>query len=301
MIDRRRFVVASMSGTFAWGLNAAFPAYAGEERIRLGITAQRGIKLTENRWQELAVYLGRSLHRAVEIVPVEITRAYGVAADKAVDLFLANPNQTLMLKYKQNARLLASVVGKHGPNFSGVIVARKESGIARVEDLKAKLIAALGRQSAGGYLFQAHHTARKGMRARQDYGVQFSVNQDEAIENLQNGKVSAAFVRSGILETMVEEGRIRMDDFVVIDERKDAGFPLRHTTALYPEHFMIALPHLDNAIADAAKKAVLRLTAGEAALQSAGIKGFIEPLSTAALENIMRELKAPPFEKTGTV
>ncbi|MBI3284543.1 MAG: phosphate/phosphite/phosphonate ABC transporter substrate-binding protein [Burkholderiales bacterium] len=271
-------------------------APAANGRIRLGVTAQRGIRQTENRWQELAHYLGRSLGREVEAVAVEIAHVYGAAADKTVDLFLANPNQTLMLKHKQDARLLASVVGRHGPSFGGVIVAKKDSGVARVQDLKARLVAGLGRQSAGGYLFQAHHTAQQGLRARRDYGMQFCMSQDEAMQALQQGKTSAAFVRSGILESMADEGKIRLADFVVIDERKDAGFPLLHSTVLYPEHYLIALPHLDQALADGAKKAVLQLAPDQAAVQAAGIKGFIAPLNTASLEAIMKEMKAPPFE-----
>lgn len=298
MNDRRRFIKNSLCASLPLAL-ASYPLFAraGTADVRLGVVAQRSFQVTESRWGELARYLTRAIGAGVEIVPVEIARAYSAVVDKKVDLFLANPNQTVILKHKQNARLLASMVGKDGPMFGGVILAKKGGKIQRVEDLRANLVAALGRQSAGGYLFQAHHTARKGLRPRRDYGIQLALNQDEAVHFLQQGKASAAFIRSGILETMEHEGKIAIDDFIVLDERKDANFPLRHTTELYPEHFMLALPHFDTFLAENVKKALIRLSPAEPAAHSAAIKGFVEPISTASLEAVMRALQAPPFEK----
>ncbi|MFZ6656734.1 phosphate/phosphite/phosphonate ABC transporter substrate-binding protein [Undibacterium sp. TJN19] len=269
---------------------------ASAESFKLGVNAPRSVQETQAQWQELGKYLSKATGKQIDIVPLEVSKVFGDASAKKVDFVLANPNQTLMLKVKLNAFLLASLNGKQGSVFGGVVVAKKGGSISKIEDLKGKPVSALGIQSAGGYLFQVYHLSQKGMQIKRDYGVFTTTSQDDSILAVQSGKSSAAFVRTGILENMAKEGKIKLDDFIILDERKDAKFPYLLTTELYPEYFVVALPHVSKDVAAEIKTALIKMTASETAAQTAGIKGFIEPLSTTALENAMRAVKAPPFE-----
>ncbi|PXX43165.1 phosphate/phosphite/phosphonate ABC transporter substrate-binding protein [Undibacterium pigrum] len=293
-MNSTRLFLIKIAG-FMMLLSGAMTASSAEP-YKLGVNAPRSTQETLNQWQDLGKYLSKTTGKEVEIVPMEVSKVFGDASAKKVDFILANPNQTLMLKVKLGATLLASLNGKQGSVFGGVVVVKKGGSISKIEDLKGKPISALGIQSAGGYLFQVYHFSQKGMQPRRDYGLFTTTSQDDSILAVQSGKSSAAFVRTGILENMAKEGKIKLDDFTILDERKDSKFPFLLTTELYPEYFVIALPHANKDVAAEIKTALLKMPASDPAAQTAGIKGFIEPLSTATLENAMRAVKAPPFE-----
>ena len=298
MKDRRGFIINSLyaaSGIIlsTFGKNT----YAQNNAIRFGVTSQRPATITKQRWDELGNYLSASMNCKVDIVPIPIAHVYRDILESSIDFVLANPNETLLLKYKQHAKIIASLNGQQGPFFGGVIVVKKGSGIKKIEDLNQKAVVALGQQSAGGYLFQVHLMAEKGLYPHRQYGVVMAETQDEALSILNAGKVSAAFIRTGMLEGMAKEGKIQADEYVVLAERKDATFQLQHSTALYPEHYVLALPQVSKELETNFKNALLKLSPSDVAAQKANIKGFIEPLSIATLENVMKPLKIAPFEQ----
>ncbi|MFZ6690035.1 phosphate/phosphite/phosphonate ABC transporter substrate-binding protein [Undibacterium sp. SXout11W] len=298
MKDRRKFILNSLYVASGMILNSVGKnTWAQDKIVRFGITSQRPATITKERWSEIGSYLGTSMNCKVEIVPIPIAHVYQHIAENSVDFVLANPNETMLLKYKQHAKILASLNGQHGPLFGGVIVVRKGGEIKKVEDLNQKAVVALGQQSAGGYLFQVHLMAEKGLYPHRQYGVVMAETQDEALTILKTGKVSAAFIRTGILESMAKEGKIQPDQYVVLAERKDTTFQLQHSTELYPEHYVLALPHVSKELEANFKTALLKLTPADAATQKANIKGFIEPLSIASLENVMKPLQVAPFDQ----
>ncbi|MFZ6863504.1 phosphate/phosphite/phosphonate ABC transporter substrate-binding protein [Undibacterium sp. Ji67W] len=298
MKDRRSFILNSLCAASGMILSTAGKnTWAENNIVRFGITSQRPATITRERWAEIGNYLSTSLNCKVEIVPIPISHVYRHVAENSVDFVLANPNETMLLKYKQNAKILASLNGMQGPLFGGVIVVKKSSEIKKIEELNQKSVVALGQQSAGGYLFQIHLMAEKGLYPHRQYGVVMADTQDEALHILESGKVSAAFIRTGVLESMAREGKIQPDEYVVLAERKDTTFQLRHSTELYPEHYVLVMPHVSKEATANFKTALLKLAPSDAAAQKANIKGFIEPLSIASLENVMRPLKVAPFEQ----
>ncbi len=298
MKDRRKFVLSSLCVASGMILNSVSKStWAQDKIVRFGITSQRPATITKERWSEIGNYLSTSMNCKVEIVPIPIAHVYRNVAENNVDFVLANPNEMMLLKYRQHAQILASLNGQQGPLFGGLIVVKRGSGIKKIEDLNQKSVGALGQQSAGGYLFQVHLMAEKGLYPRRQYGVLMAETQDEALSILKSGKVSAAFIRTGILESMATEGKIQLDEYVVLAERKDPTFLLQHTTELYPEHYVLALPHVSKELEVNFKTALLKLTPADAATQKANIKGFIEPLSTASLENVMKPLQVAPFDQ----
>ena len=68
-----------------------------------------------------------------------------------------------------------------------------------------------------------------------------SKKQDDIVLAVRAGIVDAGFVRTGQLESMEKEGKIKMDDFVIVDQKKDSDFPFIRSTAMYPEWFLCVI------------------------------------------------------------
>lgn len=275
--------------------NTAFSADEERQLINLGVTVQRSPEQTLKAWAGIANYLSQVLQLKVNLVPIPICKVYGTVIEKKLDAVFCNPNQAILLKQLKQAQIVCSLSGPYGPRFGGVILTSKTSQIDSVAGLRAKPVVALGRQSAGGYLFQVRHLKTKGLLARRDYGVQFAESQDEALWALRKGDVAAAFIRSGMIEQLQQESYIDLSNFKVLDQRRDPNFPLLHSTDLYPEHYFVAMPDFARSLAPRVKSALLAIAKDSKILTGTGVQSFIEPLDTDLLEQAMRELGMAPF------
>lgn len=265
--------------------------------INLGVIAPRGDLAAKKRWSAFADYLGQKTGETVNLIPLAPAKVMPAAKDKKVDLVLGNPVHSLKLEETQKATLLATLNTKSGPNFAGVIVAKKGSGISKAADLKGKKVMSLKfRSAAGAYVFQTYYLHQQGIDPHKDFSAMTEgKKQDDLVMAVSNGTIDAAFVRSGILEAMDREGKINKDDFVVVDQRDNDGLGLAHTTELYPEWYLSALPHVNAAMAEKVKKAALALAATDAVAKLAKIKGFVEPLPLDGMKTAFKALKIAPY------
>jgi ABC-type phosphate/phosphonate transport system substrate-binding protein len=240
-----------------------------------------------------------SVGEEVTIKPYTPRNLISAAAEKKVDFMLSNPTQAMILKEVHGATPLATLNKKSGSQFAGVILARKDSGISKAEDLKGKKVMALKfRKAAGAYIFQTYHLQQKGIDPHKDFAsITEGKKQDDLVMAVKSGKIDAAFIRTGILEAMDKEGKIKLDEFVVVDQNTTDGYPLAHTTALYPEWYLSSLKDTDAGKAEKIKTAALQLKPSDKAAKKAKIKGFVEPVSMDGMTAALKALKIKPFDK----
>ncbi len=272
---------------------AAGTAAAAE--VKLGVNAPRGELAAMSQWSELGKYLGAATGQTLTIVPLKVGDLVATVSTDGIDYVIANPTQGVSLIETRKATSLLTLDNKTGSQFAGVILAKKGSGIATAADLKGRKVMSLDASSAGAYLFQAYHLHQKGITLK-DVNHMVAKKQDDGLLAVKNGVADACFVRTGILESMVKEGKVAMDDFVVVDARQDPGFSYVHSTVLYPEWFLFAMPSADAALTAKVKAALLALKPDNPAAQAADIKGFIEPLSLDGYVAAMKALGLPPFK-----
>lgn len=272
---------------------AAYPAAA---EIKFGVNAPRGELDAMALWGEMGKYLTEKIGDTVTIVPLKVADLVGAVAQDQVDLVIANPIQGAVVNVKNGATPLLTLNNKSGSSFAGVIIAAKESGIKDVSGLKGKKIMALDKSSAGAYIFEVYHLVKKGFDPRQEAVMEVAKKQDDAPLAVKAGLADVAFVRTGILESMQKEGKLTIDEFVIIDKRDDPGFEFVHSTELYPEWMLLSAAKANAEATAKIKAALLALTPDSAVAKAAGIKGFVEPISLDGLKDALRVLKAPPFD-----
>lgn len=288
-----RFIVTLFSLILLCG---ALPAVQAET-VRLGVLAPRGELKAQTRWDELVNYLEQETGHQVKLVPLPPPQVFNAAQQGQVELVLSHSPHTVQLEEKLGATVMATLNKKDGPRFGGVIIARKDSGIKTAGDLRGKNVMSLKfRAAAGAYIFQTYHLMSRGIDPHKDFGnLREGKKQDDLVLAVNNGLIDAAFVRTGLLENMHKEGKINIDDFQIVDQQTSSDFSLARTTALYPEWCLSALPVLDQKITDQFKSAVINLAPEHHAARSAGIKGFVEPVSLDEIKQALKFLKISPY------
>ena len=96
------------------------------------------------------------------------------------------------------------------------------------------------------------------------------------------------------MERMAAEGKIKMEDFRIINQVND-GFPFVHSTRLYPEWPMAVLPKTDAAVADKVRKALVALTSDSPASKAAKAVGWTEPLDYGPVRDCLKAIKYGAF------
>lgn len=91
--------------------------------------------------------------------------------------------------------------GKDRDKFRGIIIARQDSGISELEDLRGKTIGIVGFTSAGGYLSQKLSLSEIGIDVANECTVSEAVDnkQENVILSVYTGEVDAGFIRESAL------------------------------------------------------------------------------------------------------
>jgi ABC-type phosphate/phosphonate transport system substrate-binding protein len=248
--------------------------------IHFGVNAPRGVNEALTTWGELGKYLSAEVGQPVKIVPLKVMDLVADVVLQDIRFVMVNPVQMVHLQDIFHATPLVSLNSPLGPRFAGVIIAKKGSGITHAEALKGKRVVALGRTAAAAYMLQAYHLLKRGIDVHKDFtSFQPAQKQDDLAMLVQKGVADAAFVRSGLLEEMEKEGKLKVADFEIIDQKRGDDFAPVHTTVLYLEWYVAATAKTDAALAQRVKAALLRLTSTTEAARVARINGFVEPLA----------------------
>jgi len=260
--------------------------------ILFGVNAPRGVSEVLATWDEFGKYLSAEVGQPVKIVPLKVMDLVADVVLHDVRFVLANPVQMVHLQDIFHATPLVSLNNPLGPYFAGVIIAKKGSGITQAEALKGKKVVGLSKTAAAAYMLQAYHLLQRGIDVHKDLAsFQQAQKQDDLVMLVQKGVADAAFVRSGLLEDMEKEGKLKVADFDIVDQKSGDNFAPVHTTVLYPEWYVAAAAKTDAALAQRVKAALLRLTSTTEAARKARINGFVEPLALDQWKAVVAALR----------
>lgn len=101
--------------------------------------------------------------------------------------------------------------------YKSVIIARKDSGLAKTADLKGRTFAFVDPTSASGHLFPKAGLLQAGYDPETFFGrVIFSGSHDASILAVANKKVDAAAVADRILASAIAKGQVKQDDLEIV-------------------------------------------------------------------------------------
>ncbi len=270
--------------------------------LRFAVLSFRPAPEMMARWLPVAEYLGEKIpsHR-VELLPLDYPELELAVRERRVDLVLTQPAHYVALSVAQQlysplATLVESEQGLALTEFGGVILVKaNHPAIHRLSDLRDRRIATSHRESFGAFQAQAFELLELGIPLNAAKIVE-TRHQDGVITALREGKADAGFVRSGLIEQMVKEGKLNLADFRILKADKTPDYPLLLSTRLYPQWALAAMPWLDQSTARQVAGAVLSLPHDGDIAKKSRISGFNIPGEYRSVERVMRALRLPPFE-----
>ncbi len=284
-------------------LPVAFPVWAADT-LTLGVFAYLPKPEMEARYQPLADYLSQALGdtRIVlkVLAPPEMETEL---AHKKLDLILTNPAHYLVLRHGNVltgalVTLVSSEGGLASSMMGGVIVTRADrTDIQAIPDLRGRTVAIPTMRSLGGYQVQAFELHKYGLQPGKQIRLQEAGEHRKVIEAVLAGQADAGFARTGIIETMVRDGTLKLVDIRIINRQHFPDFPYLVSTHLYPEWPFVAMPHVDSHTMRRIASAMLALENNHPAVLAARIDGFVPAADYLPVENLARALHMPPYDK----
>ncbi|MBI5252054.1 MAG: phosphate/phosphite/phosphonate ABC transporter substrate-binding protein [Desulfomonile tiedjei] len=273
---------------------------AAQADVKLGMLAQRGAETALREWGPLGEYLSERIGEKVTIVPLKFTEFMDFPDLEPSGFIFTNPWFYVRAKVLKNAKALVTVKYQgSGERMGGVIFVRRDSGTKSIQELRNKVLICPKLSSPGGWLFAKGEIVKSGIIPEKDFKQVLETpkeSHDEVVYAVRDGKADVGTVRNNILETMQREGKINMQDFLVLNEMKHENFSDACSTPLYPDWPVASLKGTSPELAAKMKQALLAIPQGSPVLQQARrIDRFVEALDYGPMEELCRFLRVPPF------
>lgn len=135
--------------------------------------------------------------------------------DSKIDIGWFSPFAYVKAKEKSNIIPLVTPVVNGKDSYLGYIIARKNSGIHRVNDLKGKAFGYVDKNSASGYLFAKNIMAENNLFDEDLSKTIFLGSHDKVIQAVLSGEVEAGSTYSEAFDLAVKQG-LPMDQLEII-------------------------------------------------------------------------------------
>lgn len=303
----RQLYNRSLVGIFAlfvFCLVISSQSLLAQDDVKIGILAFRPIPQTEAQWLPLSAALENAIpkHRFV-IKAYQFDQLQDAVANRQIDFVLTNPGHYILMRQRVGlsppiATLVELEQGKAVSRFGGVMFTlAQRSDIQSLEDFRGKTVAATATDSLGGYQMQAYSLSKIGLNIPKDIFLYATgMPHDNVVLAVLSAKADIGFVRSGLLEKMVQEGKLDPAKIKLINKQNQPDYPVPVSTLLYPEWAFAPLPHTSEDLKRQLASFLLSLAKKESLANELKIHGFDVPADYSSVEDVLRELRMPPFD-----
>lgn len=278
--------------------------------INVGVMAIRGVEKTRQKWQSTIDYLSQNISGYdFRLVPLEFDNIEQLIANKQVDFVLPNPGMYVELEWVYGVRRIATLqnlrLGKPYTQFGAVIFCRKDrSDIEDLQDLKGKKFMAVSEIAFGGWQIAWDTLKKSGIEPYKEFQeIEFGGSHDAVVYAVLDGSVDAGTVRTDTLERMAQEGKVDLDDFVILNVQKQHGkqFPFALSTQLYPEWPLAMMPHTPSGLSEKLEIALMEMSADNPAAKAGKYNGWTIPANYQPVHDTLRSLHVRPYQDWGKI
>ncbi len=199
------------------------PAVSNEKPIRIGFMICDSLKESEERFAPFTKYLSEKTGRKFEMILANTFKFEDLLKEKKVDFFHVNSIIAVLLNEKYQADLLAvDIRGRYGYKASGTIIARKDSGIKTIEDMRGKTMVFGPALAPFGYMAQYALLLENNFDPETDfsyYGIPSgAAKHDKVIYGVYFGKYDVGAAPRIDLDRLADAHVIHLDKFNIIAE-----------------------------------------------------------------------------------
>jgi phosphate/phosphite/phosphonate ABC transporter binding protein len=234
------------------------------EELRFGVLPRLSATELTAMFRPLAEYLSRETGQKVTLVIAKDFDAFeNQVRNGELELAFSNPLVYAQLKRTSDlAPLGLAAEKKGGTKFRGVIIVRKDSGISDVAALRGKKLIFVDEDSLGGYIAQALLLKKQGFDVDKDVvRLPFAKKHDN--------------VTMAVFSKAADAGGIREDDLEKLKDRIDLSqLKILAYTDYFPNWPLFATARVSSGTRDAVRAALLKLRAGDPALDAPKLTAF---------------------------
>lgn len=240
--------------------------------LLIGLIPEQNIFKQIDRYEPLTEYLSQKTGIQIKLI---VLTGYGNIIDNFVSTSLDGAFFGSFTYALAHARLgiegLARPESLDGKStYHGVILARKDSGIETIGDMREKRFAFVDKGTTAGYLFPMRYFKEHGIGDYKDYfkEVYFTGTHEDVIADVLNKKADIGAAKNTIYERLAEDDSSIKEDLVILE-----------TSPEVPENCLAVRKDIDDSIKVKLKEALLNMDddpAGKEILKKFGANKFIE-------------------------
>jgi len=270
--------------------------------LRFGFMICDSQKMSQERFAPFAAYLEEQLGRKVEMVLKNTFEFESLIKNNEIDFFHVNSIIAVLLKEKYKADLLAiDIRGRNGYKATGTLIARKDSGIKTIEDMRGKSMVFGPALAPFGYMAQYALLLENNFDPEIDFSSYTipagAAKHDKVLYGVEYGKYDVGAAPRIDLDRLVDENIIDMDDYNIIAESD----PMPYCT-------IGSRAEVDPALKEKVKNIALNLKQDESAmvdgevlkvLKRMLIDGFAPVVDSEydAIREDLKQCNMPPYTK----
>lgn len=280
---------------------------AATEIINIGVLSHRGDAKTIAHWSDTADHLSKNIAgKEFRIIPLNFDEIEPSIQNKDIHFILVNPGIYVVMEVRHRITRIATlsrpVDNKNIAVFGGVIFTKKNRiDITSLHDLNNKTLMAVDKTSLGGFQMALREMKSAGFEPEEDLAeITFGGIHDNVVMSILNNKADAGTIRTGILESMAENGLIDLREIKVLNEKFDVDFKQRHSTSLYPEWPFSKLRHTSIRLAENVATLLMNMHKNQSHYQANTKKNMWSiPLEYQPVHELLKDLRLPPYEYIG--
>jgi len=279
------------------------PLNLNRTQVKIGILAERGIETTLKRWTPLIQYLNAKLeHHYFTIIPLDYNELSINISNNKLDFFVTNTLNYVQLEHLYGASRIATLLNHDSltqekfSRYGGVIFTKIDNqNINSIEDIRGKSFAGVDRRSFGGWIMAYDELINHGI-SQDDIKLTFLKTHDAVVEAVLKGDIESGTIRTDTLERMASEGKLKLSDIKIVNNKSNKGFPYLVSTQLYPEWPFSKLKNTSNHLANEVLSALLDISPAHEKLKEVQADEWTVPLNYNAVHELLKKLDISPYD-----
>ncbi len=166
------------------------------------------------KFTPIAQYLEKRLGMKVEFTPVsDYPAAVEALVNKKVELVWFGGFTHVQAQIRSGGKIVPIAQREEDTRFQSVFIAKKDSGIKGLADLKGKQVSFGSQSSTSGHLMPRHFLLQSGLNPEKDFRrIAYSGAHDATIASVVSGKVDAAALDVTVWRKFVSENKVDTKD-----------------------------------------------------------------------------------------
>lgn len=279
---------------FALALTATtLPAKA--DSIRIGVLAFQGSERAAKDFEPTIAHLARTLpEHSFTLIPLDLAGMERAARAGSLGFVITNPGNYIELESSFGITRLATLETRNhaiptDTVGSTIIVANRPRHPAQLSGLAGARLAVVDKDAFGGWHVIQREMEAHGLPARRLTTIlETGFPMTNVITALRNGRADAGILRTCLLEEEIAAGRVAPDEFAVVGERPEPGFPCRLSSRLYPDWPFARLAGTPPDLAKAVTASLLSMAPADG-------RAWTAPQDYTSVHALFRELKIGPY------